>query len=687
MKKLFTLLALAGFSAATANPLPIGLANGHQAATPKVAPTTIESFYNNVVANTVDKSNSTQATFITVIPNVPQAAFTYYNDGTQFQYDPAADALAIYYNTYKLTPNGQNISGAVISVYTSTNKGISWVNNPLYNQDGPFAIYGSFAAVNPKKSKLFADWNLFGSNINFVLNAAQTSFEDKGRLFQIKTGSDIQNAPFDGPTSNNPLKYGFPLFVQMMPYEKDGKSYVLAAGQSFRPAAVATTEDLIKYCFYSFNFEDGEFTASTFPSTLTTSNFASPSPQQTADNYSSVINMGYDEEGTIYLGVTNYLSDDNTIRVPAVTKTTDMGKTWSNISAMAMPTSLLTEYTRTKYAPNGTDAITTAISGPYDQNALQVTGVNKFSYLIRLYSENTTANMGYLNLIECSYDNGSWSIKTIHELASYPRILSLIQSTTSQFAGRTKYELNGQGHEVQLAKTADGKHLVAKWIDEDTTKGVDGNFTFVANNNQNVEQLFTISRLNPTDVYMAYKDLATGNWTAAVNVTNDLTYQKATKMPNVIPSIDNVPVLFLENAGTTLPVADSAISKAPTWVRGMFADGYSHPQKLQYQKFNAGIASVKDENPTTTGQFQLNPVFPNPATGVSEITFSMNKPGLAKLALINQVGQVVKVIYEGQLSEGLKAVTVNTDELTSGVYYYTLTVGDNSATKVLNVVK
>ncbi len=68
MKKLFTLLALAGFSAATASPLPLGLANGHQAATPKVAPTTIESFYSNVVTNSVEKSNSTQATFKTVVP-------------------------------------------------------------------------------------------------------------------------------------------------------------------------------------------------------------------------------------------------------------------------------------------------------------------------------------------------------------------------------------------------------------------------------------------------------------------------------------------------------------------------------------------------------------------------------------------------------------------------------------------
>ncbi len=685
MKKLFTLLALAGFTVASANPSPLGMANGQQVATQKVAPTTIESFYNNVVANTVDKSNSTQATFVTVIPNVPQALFTFYNDGTQFQYDPGADVYSVYYNTYKIT--GQNISGAVISVYTSTNSGISWSNNPLYNQDGPFAIYGSFATVNPKKSKLFADWNLLGSNINFVLNSAQTFFEDKGRLFQIKTGSDIQNAVFETPNTNNSLKYGYPLYTQMMPYEKDGKSYVLAAGQSFRPATVATTEDLIKYCFYAFNFEDGEFTTSTFPSALTTSNFASPSPQQTADNYSSVLSMGYDEAGSIYIGVTNYLSDDNTLRVPAVTKTTDLGKTWSNISTMAMPTSLLTEYTRNNYAPNGTDAISTLISGPYDQNGFQVTGVNKFSYLIRLYSENTTKNMGYLNLIECIYDNGVWSLKTIHELASNPRVLALIQSTTSQFAGRTKYESNGQGNEVQLAKTADGKYLVAKWIDEDTTKGVDGDFTFVANNNQNVEQLFSIKRLNPTDVFMAYKDLASGNWTAAVNVTNDLTFQKATKMPNIVPSIDKVPIVFLENSFTTLPPADSAISKAPTWVRGMFADGYSHPQKLQFQKFNAGIASVKDDSPVANGQFQLNPVFPNPATGVSEITFSMNKPGMAKLALLNQVGQVLKVIYEGQVSEGLKAVTLNTDELASGVYYYTLTVGENTATKVLNVVK
>lgn len=688
MKKLFTLLALAGFSAATANPLPIGLATGKEAL-PQVASFKIESFYNNVVTNSVEKDNSTQAvTYKTVVPFVMFPAMTFYNEGTQMVYDAGADVISIYNNTYKVS--GQNIVGSVNTVLTSTNNGLSWITNQLYDKAGPYAVWGSYSSINPNKSKNYSDWNSLTVAKNFVLNESKGLFEDKGRLFIIKNGTNIETAPFEGPTENNTAKFPYPESNQMVTFTKGGKNYVVGIGQSinYTDDDIPETEDRTRYSLFTFNFEDGDFVANTFPSSLASSNFGSFNPQDNSSGYNSTPNIDVDEEGTLYYGVCNLLLEDNTLRSTIVTKSTDLGKTWSDVKNINIPLSQLKEYAASKFADTPTDVTTAGILSHYEQAGFCVYGKNKFSFLIKLQSTNTTKEIAYIEIVECIYDNGVWSVKTVGELSTSVPVLLGQVAQAQQFSGRTKLYANTLGHEIQLSKTADGKFLVAKWIDIDTNQFTTGNFTFVSGRDAASEALITVDKLSTTDIYMSYRAIDGGNWSQPANVSKDLTFQKATKIPSIVPSISKVPTIFLDYSSTTLAAADSAIAKGPTWMRGMFIDGYNHPQKLQYYTFDAtGASSVKDENPTTTGQFQLNPVFPNPATGVSEITFSMNKPGMAKLALINQVGQVVKVIYEGQLSEGLKAVTVNTDELAAGVYYYTLTVGDNSATKVLNVVK
>jgi len=79
---------------------------------------------------------------------------------------------------------------------------------------------------------------------------------------------------------------------------------------------------------------------------------------------------------------------------------------------------------------------------------------------------------------------------------------------------------------------------------------------------------------------------------------------------------------------------------------------------------------------------------PNPVTDVTHIAFTISKEAHVKLYIYNMLGQRVRTLVDYKLPPGTHDVTWNgTDDegrlLPAGVYFYTLKVGDWSATKKL----
>jgi hypothetical protein len=83
----------------------------------------------------------------------------------------------------------------------------------------------------------------------------------------------------------------------------------------------------------------------------------------------------------------------------------------------------------------------------------------------------------------------------------------------------------------------------------------------------------------------------------------------------------------------------------------------------------------------------LNQNFPNPVKSNTIINYSVKESGRVKLVLYNMVGQEVRSIANGMHSPGEYNVTVNTEGLTEGVYFYTLSIGNQKQTKKLTVLK
>ncbi|MCH7548715.1 MAG: T9SS type A sorting domain-containing protein, partial [Candidatus Krumholzibacteriota bacterium] len=88
-------------------------------------------------------------------------------------------------------------------------------------------------------------------------------------------------------------------------------------------------------------------------------------------------------------------------------------------------------------------------------------------------------------------------------------------------------------------------------------------------------------------------------------------------------------------------------------------------------------------NPET----QLGAASPNPFNPVTRISYVLTEQGHARLVVYNVKGQRVATLVDGVMSSGEHVVTWNAKGVSSGVYFYRLTVGDFSETRRMVLLK
>jgi hypothetical protein len=72
--------------------------------------------------------------------------------------------------------------------------------------------------------------------------------------------------------------------------------------------------------------------------------------------------------------------------------------------------------------------------------------------------------------------------------------------------------------------------------------------------------------------------------------------------------------------------------------------------------------------------------YPNPFTGTTSINVNLNKSAQVSLVVNSLTGQVVSNVNYGVMGAGTQTLTFDGSNLTSGIYFYTLTIGDQRAT-------
>ncbi len=104
--------------------------------------------------------------------------------------------------------------------------------------------------------------------------------------------------------------------------------------------------------------------------------------------------------------------------------------------------------------------------------------------------------------------------------------------------------------------------------------------------------------------------------------------------------------------------------------------------------FTGGYTGVKEVQSQLPNKFELYQSYPNPFNPSTIIKFTLAKAGNVSLKVYNIMGQLVKTIVNNVYkNQGDYNYQVTMDNLSSGVYFYTLTQGEQQMTKKMILLK
>ena len=112
-------------------------------------------------------------------------------------------------------------------------------------------------------------------------------------------------------------------------------------------------------------------------------------------------------------------------------------------------------------------------------------------------------------------------------------------------------------------------------------------------------------------------------------------------------------------------------------------DEPSNIQKIRFY-FNEG-KNVFEVNQTM--DFELSQNIPNPFNPSTSISYSIPENAFVALKIYDVLGNEVEVLINEQKEPGNYQIDFNASELSSGIYYYTLTEGNFTSTKKMILVK
>ena len=146
---------------------------------------------------------------------------------------------------------------------------------------------------------------------------------------------------------------------------------------------------------------------------------------------------------------------------------------------------------------------------------------------------------------------------------------------------------------------------------------------------------------------------------------------------------------FSSSNGNALVYGDRSTFQAPgsTWI---YINGDQWWWITTIANMNLNLYRTKNTNSINsqnTIDFSVSQNYPNPAKDNTTITYRLTKANNVSLDIYDNIGKKVMSINENKKLAGKHSININTSNLESGIYTYTLTVGDKSQTKKMSVIK
>jgi hypothetical protein len=99
------------------------------------------------------------------------------------------------------------------------------------------------------------------------------------------------------------------------------------------------------------------------------------------------------------------------------------------------------------------------------------------------------------------------------------------------------------------------------------------------------------------------------------------------------------------------------------------------------------ITGVTDRLPGTPSSYELSQNFPNPFNPSTSIRFSIPEAGLVTLRVFTLLGEEVTTLVNDYMNAGSYNVEFDASRLTTGVYFYTISVNNFASTKKMILTK
>ena len=107
----------------------------------------------------------------------------------------------------------------------------------------------------------------------------------------------------------------------------------------------------------------------------------------------------------------------------------------------------------------------------------------------------------------------------------------------------------------------------------------------------------------------------------------------------------------------------------------------------KYQLFYTKLVVASSESYYLPAEIELRENYPNPFNPSTTISFSVPQQQQVMLKVFDALVQEVAVIVDRELQAGQYNYTFNAADIPSGIYFYTLTAGNNSITKKMILLK
>lgn len=611
-----------------------------------------------------EKGNSAQAFAPVLNLSFFNPIFGYYIAGNvPIVYEPTINSVFLLFNEQTSTSTGD--IGVNCKIYqTATGMksfGSSFKLMTSFGSD--FLGMPQLAVMNPDKSKN-------ADALQYLMIARQYpkagGYRFTSPTMFLKTSSAVADPfPLEGPQDNNASGYRFGAGGLVSFSGTDVQGCVLAG-------VLNPPNETVPYGQYgAFVYEAStQEPQSSIPASWANSQFRS-TPSMTS-SYNGPMYSDVDPDGVVYAACNSIFADDQNNRVIAFSKSTNLGKTWSDFTRMP-------KATLDNYATSRGQAQATFVQ-PYQQDAFVVTGKDRFSYFARVALFDSGDTLQALDIVEFEYNAGNWTTRGISGFLDVP-VFYISNDSVNQANNYTKMNayrfMNPMGNELQAARTADGSSIALKWIDYNTDLGpiviTPPQTVLIQDQQTGAVSEGTLDSTFATDVFFASRTIGGGDWSKPSNLTNDKAVDKGTHMPHLIPSIDKVPMI------SSRPVAVSnwtTTSNTGKLVRTLPAEYVSRIYNLwstvNYSLFS-GVTSVENESMETL-DFALNAPAPSPANDEADITFSTEQAGHVRITVSNMLGQTIATVVDGTFDGGLHGTVFNTSSIASGSYILTMTM-------------